>query len=139
MLDYKFENSDYTYRCYITRNGIIFYGEAKCHPDDYDMCSERTGYFIAETRANISMLRHIRDNEILPMVKYYRHFYDCISRSSKFNPDSYEAKRIKHEFKKFEHELKDIREEIELNRIYLKEYINTKDKVYKHIRMGRTN
>ena len=53
------------------------------------MCSERTGYFIAETRANLAKLRYCRDHEIMPMVKHYKHFYDCISHSSKFNKESY--------------------------------------------------
>lgn len=139
MLNYKFEHSDYIYQCYLTYKGVIFYGEAKCHPDDYDMCSERTGYFIAETRANIQKLRWCRDNEVMPMVKHYRHFYDCLSHSSKFNKDSYEARMILKELKKWEYELKAIRQDIKDERKYLKEYIDTKERLYRHIRQDKYN
>ena len=139
MLNYKFEHSDYIYQCYLTYNGITFYGEAKCHPDDYDMCSERTGYFIAEMRANIQKLRWCRDYEVMPMVKHYRHFYDCLSHSSKFNKDSYEAHMILKELKKWEYELKAIRQDIKDERKYLKEYIDTKERLYRHIRQDKHN
>ena len=138
MLDYKFEHSDYCYQCYLTYKGMIFYGEAKCHPDDYDMCSERTGYFIAETRANLQKLRWCRDYEVMPMVKHYRHFYDCLSHSSKFNKDSYEAHMILKELKKWEYELQEIRLIIKEERDYLRNYIAEKDHLYHRIRMGKS-
>ena len=137
MLDYKFEHSDYCYQCYLTYKGMIFYGEAKCHPDDYDMCSERTGYFIAETRANIQKLRWCRDNEVIPMVKYLRHLHDCVSHSSHYNPDNYESKVIQKELKKWEYNLQEIRLAIKEERDYLRNYIAEKDHLYRKIRMGK--
>ena len=139
MINYKFEQYDSTYLCYIDRDGVKFFGEAYCHPEDEDMKSERTGYFIAETRANISMLRYIRDHEVIPMLKYYKHFYDCVSHSSKFNKDSYEAKMLLKELRKWEKELSDVREEIKHNRDYLREYIDQKEKLYQKIRKGNNN
>jgi hypothetical protein len=44
------ENNSY---CDLTYNNLTFTGVATCHPEDEDMKSERTGYFIAEMRANI--------------------------------------------------------------------------------------
>ena len=34
--------------CVIKDKDKIYYGVAKCHPDDFDMKSEKTGCFIAE-------------------------------------------------------------------------------------------
>jgi hypothetical protein len=139
MLDYRFSHYDYTYQCQINYNGITFFGEAKCHPDDYDMCSERTGYFIAETRANLAKLRYCRDHEIMPMVKHYKHFYDCISHSSKFNKESYETEMIYREKRKWEKALEAIRDEIKHNREYLRQYIADKEKLHNKIRQGKSN
>ena len=48
-------------RCLMICNGQAFEGGAKCHPDDMDMISERTGCCIAEARAYIKALRFKRD------------------------------------------------------------------------------
>ena len=45
-------------------NGHAFDGTAICHDDDKDFESERVGLTIAESRANIKVLRRIRDCEI---------------------------------------------------------------------------
>ena len=134
MLKYDFRTEGNTSYCDLTYNNLTFTGIAQCHPDDEDMMSERTGYFIAETRANIQKLRWCRDYEIMPMLKHYRHFYDCLSHSSKFNSDSYETKMIIKELKKLEYELKTIRADIQSEREYLKEYIAMKEKMAKRIR-----
>ena len=137
MLNYKFTHYDYCYQCYLSYKGTVFYGEAKCHPDDYDMCSERTGYFIAEMRANIQKLRWCRDNEIIPVLKSYKHLYDCILHSPKANKDSYEAHCIYREIKKLEADLKEIRLAIKEERDYLRNYIAEKDHIYRRIRLGK--
>ena len=139
MIKYNFYTENDVYYCDLTYNDLTFTGEARCHPDDQDVKSERTGYFIAETRVNIEKLRWCRDYEVMPMVKHYRHFYDCLSHSSKFNPDSYETKRIKWELKKWENALTEIREEIKNEREYLTKYISEKDKLYQKIRKGKSN
>ena len=61
MLDYKFEYDDGVCCCYLKYENITFYGESKCHPEDEDMKSERTGCFIAECRANLQLMRWRRD------------------------------------------------------------------------------
>ena len=139
MLKYNFYTEDNICYCEIMYNDQKFVGSAKCHPDDLDMKSDRTGYFIAEVRANIAKLRWCRDYEILPMVKYYKHFYDCVSHSSKFNPETYEAKMIKKELRRWESELALVRDTIQSEREYLREYIDTKEKVYQRIRSVKHN
>ena len=130
------ENNSY---CELTYNNLTFTGAATCHPEDEDMKSERTGYFIAEMRANIQKLCWIRDYEILPAWKHYKHFYDCVSHSSKFNKESYEAKCIYKEWKKLDYRLKEVREDIKNERQYLKDYIKAKEEMYQRIRKGKTN
>ena len=99
MLKYNFSTDENYSYCELRYNNLTFTGIAQCHPEDEDMKSERTGYFIAETRANIQKLQWVRDYEILPMYKHYKHFYDCLSHSSKFNKDSFEARAIYKELK----------------------------------------
>lgn len=138
-LKYEFRTEgNYSY-CDLTYNNLTFTGISRCHPDDTDMMSQRTGYFIAELRANIQKLRWCRDYEVIPMLKHYKHFYDCLSHSSKFNPETYEAQMILKELKKWEYELKAIRADIKSEREYLKEYIDTKEKLYQRIRKDKNN
>ena len=73
------ENTEYGYvngsAVYIiTYNGYRFVGEATCHPDDMDFESERVGLTIAEARANIKVLRHMRDCEVKPQLKNSKSF-----------------------------------------------------------------
>jgi hypothetical protein len=139
MLKYNFYTEDDYCYCDLTYNDLTFTGTAKCHSDDYDMKSERTGYFIAETRANIDKLRWVRDYEIIPMLKSYKHLYDCIIHAPKGNKDSYEAQCIYRKIKLLEIDLKDLREAIKEERDYLREYIAEKEKIYQRIRKGKTN
>lgn len=47
--------------CTLTDGEQLFYGMATCAPEDYDMCSEKTGCEIAFKRAKIKYLRYYRD------------------------------------------------------------------------------
>ena len=57
----------------ITYNGYRFMGEATCHPDDMDFERARVGLTIAEARANIKELRHMRDCEVKPQLIILNH------------------------------------------------------------------
>ena len=79
-----------TSKCVITaRDGSVHIGTAKCRDEDRDMMSEFTGGEIAERRANIAYLRHIRDNQIRPELKGLKKFYYSINTSKYFNPQDY--------------------------------------------------
>ena len=138
-LKYEFRTEgNYSY-CDLTYNNLTFTGIARCHPDDVDMISERTGYCIAEIRANIQKLRWVRDYEIIPMIKSYKHLRHCISRAPKHNPDSYEFYAIEQKIKKLEEDLIDLRAAIKEERDYLSDYIRKKETVYQRIRKAKNN
>lgn len=139
MLDYKFEHCDSYYQCYLKYGTMTFYGEARCHPEDEDMKSERTGYFIAECRANLQLMRWRRDYEIMPMVKEYKHLYNSLAQSPKFDKESCAAKAILREWKKWERELEATREDIKNEKNYLRNYIIEKDKLHNKIRKGKNS
>jgi hypothetical protein len=75
----------------------------------------------------------------MPMVKHYRHFYDCISHSSKFNKESYETDMIYREKRKWEKALEAIRAEIKYNRDYIRKYIADKDKLHERLRKDKND
>ena len=123
--------------CSIERNGKVFIGEAFCHKDDWDMESEKTGCQIAECRANIKMLIHIRDNEIKSALRALYQYYYTINKSKKFNEKSYEFKMLKRQIKRLENDLSIIRKELAEEKEFLKTYITGKNKFYKTLRDKR--
>ena len=92
-------------RCLMIYKGQAFEGGAKCHPDDMDMISERTGCCIAEARAYIKALRFKRDHEIQPKLDVLRHLYNNMQTSKYFNSKSYEAKMLRSQIGAIEKEL----------------------------------
>lgn len=121
-------------RCLMICNGQAFEGGAKCHPDDMDMISERTGCCIAEARAYIKALRFKRDHEIQPKLDVLRHLYSNMQTSKYFNPKSYEAKMLRSQIGAIEKELTAVNEDLAEEKKYLKEYIDKKDKFYQRLR-----
>lgn len=131
--------SNYTYqdgvsRFYIVYNKNTFVGQSQCHPEDMDFESERVGLTIAEARANIALMRHIRDNEIKPQLKILKHLYDTTSFSTKHNPKSHETKMLRRMIKDLENELATTNNAIADERKFVKDYIDGKEKLYQRIR-----
>jgi hypothetical protein len=91
--EYRYANGTATY--IMTYNGYKFIGEATCHPDDIDFESERVGLTIAEARANIKVLHHIRKCEVKPQLKILKHLYNNMKSSTHFNSNSYEARMVR--------------------------------------------
>lgn len=89
----------------INYHGQIFVGTAKCHPEDSDFESARVGLTIAESRANIQVLRHIRDCELKPQLKILNHLYMNMKTSKYYNPKSYEANMLRSQIRALEKEL----------------------------------
>jgi len=57
-IKYLWDKETLTATCILYKdNGQIFTGTATCHPDDFDMCNEKTGYEIATRRATINSLK----------------------------------------------------------------------------------
>ena len=121
-------------RCLMIYKGQAFEGGAKCHPDDMDMISERTGCCIAEARAYIKALRFKRDHEIQPKLDVLRHLYNNMQTSKYFNSKSYEAKMLRSQIGAIEKELVTVSQDLAEEKKYLKEYIDKKDKFYKRLR-----
>ena len=101
------------------------------------MMSKLTGQTIAEFRATLQYLRHIRDNELQPQLKSLYQLYYSMNRSSKFNPKSYEAKMLYSQIQNLENDLVAIKENIATLSQDLKRYINDKEKSHQLIRNRR--
>lgn len=123
--------------CKVYYNNIEFKGTAFCHPDDMDMCSKMTGQTIAELRAEIKKLQHIRDNELRPQLKVLNQLYYAMNRSKEYNKKSYESKMLYRAIKNISNELDMIKEILNDDRKFLKEYIDLKDIYYNNIRSRR--
>ena len=114
-----------------------FIGEANCHPDDADFESERVGLYIAETRADIEILRYMRDAELKPAIDALNHIVDSFKRSTYHKPDSYESSLVRRQLHRLETELAAVNNELTTLRLNLRAYINSKEKFYQSIRKGR--
>ena len=120
--------------CEIIYHNKKFQGYSFCHEDDMDFKSERVGMSIAEARANIEVMRFIRDCEIKPALKALRHLYHNIICGRNFNLKSHEIKMLLRSIQRMEKELDAINNDIADERKYLKDYISGKDKLYNKLR-----
>ena len=126
-----------TTTCTISDGQNTFIGTAKCHPDDRDCMSEYTGCEIAEKRAKIKILQHIKNNQIIPQIQAYEHLISTMLNSKQLNPQSYEFKRIKAEYDNLLNQYTAIKEKIKYSKNELREYLINKEKVNKFIRLKK--
>ena len=115
----------------------VFTGEAECHPDDRDMMSEKVGCEIAYTRAVIDALVFERDNRIKPSLASLKQLYYSMKHSKKFNPKSYENRMLRRQIQNWELDLHNINSIIRDQRLYLTDYIKTKETLYQSVRKNR--
>lgn len=132
---FSFENS--VAKCTLYSKYGKFTGVAKCHPDDFDMESEKVGCEIAYTRAAIDSLKYERDCIIKPSLKALRQLYYSMKHSKKFNPKSYETKMLRRQIQNWEFDLATVNNMIATERKILKDYIDTKEILYQGIRKRR--
>lgn len=118
----------------INYHGQVFIGTAKCHPEDNDFENARVGLTIAESRANIQVLRYIRECELRPQLKILNHLYANIKTSKYYNPTSYETRMLRSQIRALEKELATLNNEIADEQKFIKDYIDGKDKLYKRLR-----
>ena len=114
----------------------VFTGIAKCHPDDSDMCSEKTGSEIACRRANIDALRSYRD-ELKIALKALNQLYYSMNKSKKFNAKSYENRMLQRQINLIKNDLTTTNEMIVSEQQNLRAYIKSKDIFYKATRARR--
>jgi hypothetical protein len=125
--------------CTLIIDNNIFTGIAQCHPEDMDMESEKVGCELAYRRAIIEALRHRRDNIIKPSLQALKQLYYSMEHSKKFNKYSYENKRLWGQINNWKCDLDTINKMIAAERKFIKQYIDTKEELYKNIRINRAN
>lgn len=99
--------------------------------------SEYTGCEIAEKRAKIKILQHIKNNQIIPQIQAYEHLISTMLNSKQLNPQSYEFKRIKAEYDNLLNQYTAIKNKIKYSQSKLREYITNKESVNKFIRLRK--
>ena len=120
--------------CILKYKHLEFVGKAFCHEEDRDMMSKLMGQTIAEARALIAYLKHVRDNEIKPQLHALRKAYNTMNQSKWFRTTSYEAKILRGQIAHAEKELEQVKQEIANTRVYLRDYIDQKLDCHKNIR-----
>lgn len=140
MIDIVWDESTGITQCIITdnSNGITFQGigAAYCHHNDKDFQSQKTGEFIAQTRAEINIMQKKRDYDLKPGLMALKHLQATMNHSNNYNNHSYEAKRLRREIQNRQEEILQINEAIKDLRQMLKQYIDTKEEVYQNRRKG---
>lgn len=121
---YSYDPETKNSKCIIIDGNNKFEGIATCHPEDREKAGEYRGLTIAETRANIKMLKHIRDNELVPASKALEHLNTNLSHSSHYNPSSYEAYMLRRQCRIKREEIEAINEQIAILKNFLRDYIN---------------
>lgn len=110
----------------------IFYGEAICHPHDYDMESDKTGEAIAFKRAILQM-----DNQCITSLRHdlalFNHYKDIFQR----NGGKHAIRIINRIYKETEQILDSMIAARTENKVDLKDYTAKKNNFYIKIRENR--
>lgn len=118
----------------VAPDGTLHTGLAICSPDDILFKSEKIGLEIAERRATIKYLTHIRDNVIKPELNALTKFFNVVNQSKKYyNPEDYTNQMLMRAIERNQKLLSEIKEEIHSLKDDLKTYINDKEEFHKHV------
>lgn len=123
--------------CKIQNNYGTFIGTANCHPDDFDMNSEKVGCEIAYRRAIINFLKYEKNSIIKPSLKALKQLYYSMKHSKHFNPTSYENKMLQRQIQNWEYDLNTVNNMIATEQKFLKDYIEFKENLYQKLRKQR--
>lgn len=126
-----------TATCVLSDGENIFIGLATCHPDDEDMMNEKTGYHIAQYRAQIDYLKHVRDNVLKPRLAALKQLYFSMNRSKYFNEKSYETRMLQRQIYLTQSDLDLIKTDLANLKQKLTSYINEKEAFYTKVRENR--
>ena len=128
--------------CVMSDGHKTYIGTARCHEEDADMKSEKTGCEIALYRAKIKVLKEYRD-ELKIALQALKQLYYSMAHSTHFNEKSYENKMLQRHIKRTTFDLATAKEMIATEEQSLKTYLTEKDKFYAKIRniraKGKTN
>lgn len=123
--------------CYLRYKGQQFTGHTRCLPEDEEFWSENVGCFIAETRAGIKRLKHIK-KQLVPTLKTLEDFEKTLKCCKDYNPNSFEAKRLRKEIYIQRKKINEINSIIKDEQDYLTQYIQGKEKLYQRLRAKQT-
>ena len=79
--------------CIIQDHDNIFYGTAKCHPQDNDMKTEKVGCEIAYYRALLKALKKEKE-KLTYELKGLQKYYYTMNKSKYFDETSYPIRRL---------------------------------------------
>lgn len=138
VIDYAFDKESGVTTCEICNKttGDLWVGAAICHSDDNDMMSEKTGKEIAFRRAEIAALQW-QKQQLKVELKSLKQLYYSMDRSKKFNPKSYEARMLRRQISQREDDIAGFTEIIEIKKLDLKDFIDSKDEFYQTVRKNR--
>lgn len=122
--------------CTIVSDFGKFITSSHCHPDDMDMCSEKTGCQIALYKMSIKVNKYYRD-VLKHQIAALEHLYNSMRHSKKFNENSYENKMLQNQLRLLKLDLATAKEMIASEEQELREYIDEKEKFYTKIRRNR--
>lgn len=95
--------------------------------------SEKTGCFIAESRAHQKYLKFVKNCEILPKLEALNHLKSTLAVWESDTPN-YFSRRLNSEIKNLEEDLMMCKKALNNEQSYLRGYIKEKDKLYRRIR-----
>lgn len=122
--------------CVISSKNKTYVGTAQCREEDRDMMSEKTGCEIAYRRAQINMLKSLRD-ELCIELKGLKKYYYIICNSKYYDEKNYMAVMLQRQIVMREEDLAELREMLLDVQENLKQYMNAKAKFYDMIRKRR--
>jgi hypothetical protein len=134
---YQYDVETHESICVLKYKDFTFTGKANCHPDDADMESSRTGITIAQMRATIKYLQHLKNNELKPKLDALNQLYYSINKSKKHDPNSYEAKMLHRQIELYKADLAEIRTTLARVKEELRFYIKDKEELYTKWRNNR--
>ena len=123
--------------CYLFDKTNVFVGMAMCHPEDENFKNEKTGLHIAELRARLKLLQHIKNNELKPELSGLKQLYYSMNKSKYYNRKSYEAKMLWKQMKVKQRDIDILTNIIHKQRQQLNDYIKDKDEFYQKINANR--
>jgi hypothetical protein len=134
-----FYSEGHEYFCVIKHptNGMSFIGKARCHPEDRDFESEKTGYIIAQCRAQIKALKHYKNFYLQPQLEILKSLYCDINKNKEFNEHSNSSRKIRRYIYSTEAEIEEIKNDIQQTNELLKSFLEQKDILRHKIRMKR--
>lgn len=118
-------------------DGKYVKGEAHVAPQDQKYANAYTGYAIAEARMNIDYARQHIEYDLKPQLFILNHLLGTMQKSPRFNPTSYEAKRIYAERQNILDDIDQFKHYIEATKDYIRDFIIAKDNVYRRFDQGQ--